>query len=235
MSRGGDPRAADAAAPGQVEQGPPGRAVHLRPDRLRPVARRRDRPGPGRAGPVGRRAGVRPSSPNSARCRRSTPTSSANDIQLGLRAYRGRARGQLVWRRPRRSTLYEMLRHPIYAGAYVYGRLPVDPTRRVAGRPKSGRRNAAPGGVGVPAPGPRAGVHHLGAVRGEPAGGCAANDRGRGATRATGPCADAAQRHRPVRPVRPADGGPQRPADGQPAVRLRRAKSRSTAGRAARA
>src|SRR6185436_249844 len=56
----------------------------------------------------------------------------------------GAGQGRLEWRRPRRSALYEMLRHPIYAGAYAYGRSPFDPTRRVAGKPKSGRRNAPP-------------------------------------------------------------------------------------------
>jgi DNA invertase Pin-like site-specific DNA recombinase len=68
----------------------------------------------------------------------------ANGIRLGMRVYKGPGKGQLVWRRPRRSTLYEILRHPFYAGAYVYGRSPLDPTRRVAGRPKAGRRNASP-------------------------------------------------------------------------------------------
>jgi DNA invertase Pin-like site-specific DNA recombinase len=68
----------------------------------------------------------------------------ANNIQLGLRVYKGPGKGRLVWQRPRRSTLYEMLHHPIYAGAYAYGRCPLDPTRRVAGKPKSGRRNAPP-------------------------------------------------------------------------------------------
>jgi hypothetical protein len=37
-----------------------------------------------------------------------------------------------------------MLRHPAYAGAYAYGRCPMDPTRRVAGTSKAGRRNAPP-------------------------------------------------------------------------------------------
>jgi DNA invertase Pin-like site-specific DNA recombinase len=68
----------------------------------------------------------------------------ANDIQLGFRAYKGPDKGRLEWRRPRRSALYEMLRHPIYAGAYSYGRSPFDPSRRVVGKPKSGRRNAPP-------------------------------------------------------------------------------------------
>ena len=67
-----------------------------------------------------------------------------NNIQLGLRVYKGPGKGRLVWQRPRRSALYEMLRHPFYAGAYAYGRSPLDPTRRLAGKPKSGRRNAPP-------------------------------------------------------------------------------------------
>ena len=58
-----------------------------------------------------------------------------------LHILRGPGKGRLVWRRPRRSTLYEMLRHPICAGAYTFGRCPFDPTRRTPGNPKSGRRN----------------------------------------------------------------------------------------------
>jgi DNA invertase Pin-like site-specific DNA recombinase len=54
----------------------------------------------------------------------------AHDIRLGMRVYKGPGKGQLLWQRPRRSTIYEMLRHPFYAGAYVYGRNPLDPTRR---------------------------------------------------------------------------------------------------------
>ena len=64
-------------------------------------------------------------------------------IRLGMRAHRGPDRGELVWRPARRSTLYEMLRHPAYAGAYVYGRHTNDPSRKVAGRSKTGRRVAA--------------------------------------------------------------------------------------------
>src|SRR4051812_49402458 len=64
----------------------------------------------------------------------------AREIRIGMRAYRGPQRGQLLWRPARRSTLYAMLRHPAYAGAYVYGRHACDPTLRAAGRSKSGRR-----------------------------------------------------------------------------------------------
>jgi DNA invertase Pin-like site-specific DNA recombinase len=68
----------------------------------------------------------------------------ANGVQLGLRVYKGANKGQLVWQRPRRSTLYEMLRNPFYAGAYAYGRCPVNPTRRTPGKAKAGRRTAPP-------------------------------------------------------------------------------------------
>jgi DNA invertase Pin-like site-specific DNA recombinase len=67
----------------------------------------------------------------------------AHDIRLGVRVYKGPNKGQLVWQRPRQSTLYAMLHHPFYAGAYVYGRCPQDPTRPATGR-KAGRRNAPP-------------------------------------------------------------------------------------------
>ena len=66
----------------------------------------------------------------------------ANNIQFGLRVYKGPGKGRLVWQRPRRSSLYAMLHHPFYAGAYIYGRSPLDPTRRAPNKPKSGRRNA---------------------------------------------------------------------------------------------
>jgi DNA invertase Pin-like site-specific DNA recombinase len=66
----------------------------------------------------------------------------AHDIRLGVRSYRGPDQGVLGWRTPRLSTLYDMLRHPFYAGAYAYGRSVIDPTRRVGGKP--GRRSARP-------------------------------------------------------------------------------------------
>lgn len=68
----------------------------------------------------------------------------ANGIQFGLRVYKGPGKGRLVWQRPRRSSFYEMLRHPFYAGAYAYGRSPFDPTRRVANKPNSGRHDVPP-------------------------------------------------------------------------------------------
>lgn len=65
----------------------------------------------------------------------------ANQFQLGLRVYKGPGKGQLIWQRPRCSALYEMLHHPFYAGAYAYGRCPLDRIPRVVGQRPSGRRN----------------------------------------------------------------------------------------------
>ena len=60
-------------------------------------------------------------------------------ILLGVRPHRGAERNQLVWRRPNRATLLCMLHHPVYAGAYVYGRRTTDPRKQIPGRRGSGR------------------------------------------------------------------------------------------------
>ncbi|MEV6028815.1 recombinase family protein [Streptomyces sp. NPDC052036] len=62
-----------------------------------------------------------------------------NGIDLPLRARSGPDKGELVWRRPNRATLQWMLHSPIYAGIYAYGRRRVDPRRKVAGRPATGK------------------------------------------------------------------------------------------------
>ena len=38
-----------------------------------------------------------------------------------------------------RGTIFHMLRHPMYAGTYVYGRNPIDPKRRLNRKNKSAR------------------------------------------------------------------------------------------------
>src|SRR4051812_17441689 len=43
-------------------------------------------------------------------------------IQMPLRPASGPDKGRLIWRRPSQSALQNMLSHPAYAGAYVYGR-----------------------------------------------------------------------------------------------------------------
>lgn len=62
-----------------------------------------------------------------------------NNIQLGVRLREGPERGELQWRRPSRAGVQNMLRHPAYAGIYAYGRSRIDPRRRQAGRPYTGR------------------------------------------------------------------------------------------------
>jgi len=65
-------------------------------------------------------------------------------LQLPDRIRSGPRTGELDWRRPNRATLSNLLRNPIYAGAYAYGRRPTDPRRRQPGRPATGRTVAAP-------------------------------------------------------------------------------------------
>jgi DNA invertase Pin-like site-specific DNA recombinase len=53
-------------------------------------------------------------------------------IQMPVRS--GIHLGQLQWCRPNRATLQSLLHHPIYAGAYCFGRWPTDPRRQQPGR-----------------------------------------------------------------------------------------------------
>src|SRR5271166_3910589 len=53
-------------------------------------------------------------------------------IHMGCRVHQGPRRGELVWRPVSRALLGRMLHHPIYAGAYSYGRRRVDPKRTAA-------------------------------------------------------------------------------------------------------
>jgi DNA invertase Pin-like site-specific DNA recombinase len=61
------------------------------------------------------------------------------EIQLPVRVHGGPAKGEIEWRRPTRETLQIMLHNPVYAGYYAYGRRQVEPRRKVAGRPSTGR------------------------------------------------------------------------------------------------
>jgi len=67
-----------------------------------------------------------------------------HQIQIGVRVREGPGKGQLAWRRPSRLTVHNILKHPLYAGAYVYGRRQHDPRRAHPGRPGSGRVTMAP-------------------------------------------------------------------------------------------
>src|SRR5919109_4987970 len=67
-----------------------------------------------------------------------------HQIHLPHRVASGDTTGELIWRRPNRNTLSNLLHHPIYAGAYVYGRRPTAPRRKQPGRPSTGRLVAKP-------------------------------------------------------------------------------------------
>lgn len=66
------------------------------------------------------------------------------NIRLPIRSQGRSDRGELQWRRPNRTTLGNTLHHPLYAGAYCWGRRPTDPKRKIQGQPGSGRRVARP-------------------------------------------------------------------------------------------
>ena len=61
------------------------------------------------------------------------------DVKMPVRPHSGSERGELQWRRPNRVTLLNMLHHPIYAGAYRWGHREVDPRKKKAGRPTTGK------------------------------------------------------------------------------------------------
>jgi DNA invertase Pin-like site-specific DNA recombinase len=65
-------------------------------------------------------------------CRRLHRHLAGNRICVGSRVRRGPRRGQLEWHRPTPGMLSRMLHHPIYAGAYSYGRHRVDHKRTAA-------------------------------------------------------------------------------------------------------
>jgi DNA invertase Pin-like site-specific DNA recombinase len=60
-------------------------------------------------------------------------------VELGIRLRAGPDKGELVWRRPNRMTLQNILHSPVYAGIYAYGRRRVNPRRQLPGRPSTGR------------------------------------------------------------------------------------------------
>jgi DNA invertase Pin-like site-specific DNA recombinase len=65
-----------------------------------------------------------------------------NKICIGVRLHQGPRRGELVWRPLTRAMLGRMLHHPIYAGAYAYGRRCVDRKRTAASGGKVRMRSA---------------------------------------------------------------------------------------------
>lgn len=68
----------------------------------------------------------------------------AHDIRLGVRVREGANKGELEWRRANRMTLQNLLKNPIYAGAYAYGRRQTDPRKQQPGKPRTGRVSCSP-------------------------------------------------------------------------------------------
>lgn len=66
------------------------------------------------------------------------------ELHMPCRVASGPTKGELEWRRPNRVTLSNLLHNPIYAGAYAYGRRPIDARKKIPGRPSTGRTVAAP-------------------------------------------------------------------------------------------
>lgn len=62
-----------------------------------------------------------------------------NKINMPDHERTGLNKGDLIWRRPNRASLSNLLRHPMYAGAYTYGRRLTDARRKKPGRPSTGR------------------------------------------------------------------------------------------------
>lgn len=66
------------------------------------------------------------------------------NAQIGVRRRTRPDLGRLEWHAPHRGMVINILRHPIYAGAYAYGRRQTDPRRQQPGRPATGRTPLLP-------------------------------------------------------------------------------------------
>lgn len=67
-----------------------------------------------------------------------------HDIKLPVRLRCGPNKGDLEWHHPTRAAMRALIRHPIYAGAYTYGRSHADPRRQKPGQRSSGRVRGGP-------------------------------------------------------------------------------------------
>ena len=61
-----------------------------------------------------------------------------NAILLPRRQTSGFHKGEMLWKKPSAAAIYEIVGNPAYAGAFVYGRRPKDPTRQIPGRHATG-------------------------------------------------------------------------------------------------
>lgn len=64
----------------------------------------------------------------------------AQEIQLPHRQAGGLNKGDLVWHRPNRVTLSNLLHNPLYAGAYAYGRRPTIRVKKSPAGPRQAER-----------------------------------------------------------------------------------------------
>jgi len=60
------------------------------------------------------------------------------DIHLPRRQTTSQHWGEVLWKHPSYAAVYHVISNPAYAGAFVYGRHQVDPTKRQPGRPDTG-------------------------------------------------------------------------------------------------
>ena len=61
-----------------------------------------------------------------------------NAILLPRHQTSGFHKGELLWKKPSAAAIYDIVSNPAYAGAFVYGRRPKDPTRKIPGRHATG-------------------------------------------------------------------------------------------------
>ncbi len=61
-----------------------------------------------------------------------------NDILLPRHQTSGFHKGEIVWKKPSASAIYEIMCNPAYAGTFVYGRRSKDPTQQIPGRHGTG-------------------------------------------------------------------------------------------------
>ena len=62
----------------------------------------------------------------------------AHEIRLPRYQMKGLHKGEMLWKKPSDSAIREIINNPAYAGAFVHGRRPTDPTRKQPGRPSTG-------------------------------------------------------------------------------------------------
>jgi len=71
-------------------------------------------------------------------CQKTLRFCKQQELLLPRRQTSGFHQGELLWRKPSAAAIYDILMNPAYAGAFVYGRRPTDPTRRIPGRHATG-------------------------------------------------------------------------------------------------